>query len=117
NKMDRTGANFLRVVKQLKERLNTVAVPIQLPVGSEDEFVGVVDLIKMKEIVWNEDDKGVTFEYAPIPEHMQAECDEWRANLVEAAAEANDEYMTKYLEGVELTEAEIKAGLRIRTLA
>ncbi len=117
NKMDRTGANFLRVVKQARDRLNHVIVPIQLPIGAEENFRGVVDLIKMKAINWNEADQGMTFTYDPIPEDMVAECEEWRANLVEAAAEANEELMERYLEGGELTEEEIVAALRQRTLA
>ncbi|MGA0807220.1 MAG: elongation factor G, partial [Pseudohongiellaceae bacterium] len=117
NKMDRAGANFLRVVKQVKERLNANPVPLQLAVGAEDEFKGVVDLVKMKQIVWSEDDQGTTFQYAAIPVDMEADCAEWREKLVEAAAEANEELMNKYLEGGELTEQEIKAGLRARTLA
>lgn len=117
NKMDRTGANFLRVVKQARDRLNHVIVPIQLPIGAEENFRGVVDLIKMKAINWNEADQGMTFTYDPIPKEMVAECEEWRANLVEAAAEANEELMERYLEGGELTEEEIVAALRQRTLA
>jgi elongation factor G len=117
NKMDRAGANFLRVVKQLKERLNANAVPIQLPVGAEETFSGVVDLVKMKMIVWSMEDQGTSFEYAPIPADMLEECKTWRGHMIEAAAEANDELMNKYLEGEELTEAEIKKGLRERTLA
>jgi elongation factor G len=117
NKMDRAGANFLRVVKQLKERLNCNPVPIQLAIGAEDEFKGVIDLVKMKTIRWSEDDQGTSFEYAPIPADMQAECEKWRENLVEAAAEGTEELMNKYLEGGELTEAEVKQGLRARTLA
>lgn len=117
NKMDRTGANFLRVVKQARDRLNHIIVPIQLPIGAEENFRGVVDLIKMKAINWNEADQGMTFTYDPIPEDMVSECEEWRANLVEAAAEANEELMERYLEGGELTEEEIVAALRQRTLA
>jgi len=117
NKMDRAGADFLRVVKQLKERLNANPVPVQLAIGSEDEFKGVIDLVKMKQIVWNEEDKGVTFEYADIPADMVDEAALWHELMVEAAAEATDELMTKYLEGGKLTEAEIKFGLRSRTLA
>jgi len=116
NKMDRAGANFLRVVKQMKDRLNANPVPIQLAIGAEDEFKGIIDLVKMKRIIWNEADQGVSFEYGEIPADMQDECQEWHDHLVEAAAEANDELMTKYFEGIELTEAEIKKGLRIRTL-
>ena len=117
NKMDRTGADFLKVVQQMKERLGANPVPIQLAIGAEDEFKGVIDLIKMKRIIWNEADQGVTFEYGEIPDDMMAECEKWRSELIEAAAEANDELMNKYLEGEELTEAEIKHGLRLRTLA
>lgn len=117
NKMDRTGANFLRVVKQARDRLNHTIVPIQLPIGSEENFRGVVDLLKMKAINWNEADQGMTFTYEDIPAEMLAECEEWRANMVEAAAEANEELMERYLEGEELTEDEIRAALRQRTLA
>jgi elongation factor G len=117
NKMDRAGADFLRVIKQIETRLGSRPVPVQLPIGAEDEFEGVVDLIKMKAIYWNEADKGMTFEYREIPEHMKAECEEWRSHLVEAAAEASEELMDKYLEGGELSEDEIKKGLRIQTLA
>ncbi|MFZ9585642.1 MAG: elongation factor G [Pseudohongiellaceae bacterium] len=117
NKMDRAGANFLRVIKQMKERLNAVAVPLQLPVGAEDEFRGVIDLVKMKYIVWSEEDQGTTFKYAEVPADMLADCRQWREKLVEAAAEANEDLMNKYLEGIELSETEIKHGLRIRTLS
>ena len=117
NKMDRAGANFLRVVKQMKDRLKANPVPIQLAIGAEDEFRGVVDLVKMKSIKWSEDDQGITFQYAEIPNDMKEECQQWHENLVEAAAEANDEYMNKYLDGHSLTELEIKAGLRTRTLS
>lgn len=117
NKMDRSGANFLRVVKQMKDRLSANPVPIHLPIGAEEEFRGVIDLVKMKTIVWSEEDQGTSFEYKEIPEDMQAECAVWHDNLVAAAAEANDELMDKYLEGVALTEIEIKFGLRARTLA
>ena len=117
NKMDRTGANFLRVVEQLKTRLGANAVPLQLPIGAEESFTGVVDLIKMKAINWNEADQGMTFTYEDIPADMQAACEEWRQNLVDAAAEATEELMEKYLGGEELSEEEIKAGLRQRVLA
>jgi len=117
NKMDRTGANFLRVVKQARDRLNHTIVPIQLPIGSEENFRGVVDLLKMKAINWNEADQGMTFTYEEIPAEMLAECEEWRANMVEAAAEANEELMERYLEGGELTEDEIRLALRQRTLS
>jgi elongation factor G len=116
NKMDRAGANFLRVVQQLKDRLNAKAVPIQLAIGAEDEFKGIIDLVKMKQIVWNEADQGVTFHYADIPADLLDEAEKWHDNLVEAAAEGTEEMMNKYLEGEALTELEIKQGLRIRTL-
>ncbi len=117
NKMDRTGADFTSVVGQLSERLGVNALPLQLMIGAEDKFEGVVDLIKMKAIHWLESDQGMTFEYAEIPEALQSECAIFRENIVEAAAEANEVLMDKYLEGQELTEAEIKEGIRIRTLA
>ncbi|MFM7785954.1 MAG: elongation factor G, partial [Gammaproteobacteria bacterium] len=116
NKMDRAGADFLRVVKQVKERLGATAVPIQMMVGAEDKFTGVIDLVKMKSIIWNEADQGTTFRYEAIPADLEATCAELRDNLVAAAAEASEELMDKYLEGQELTEEEIKAGLRARTL-
>ncbi|TVZ38216.1 elongation factor G [Alteromonadaceae bacterium 2753L.S.0a.02] len=117
NKMDRAGANFMSVVKQLKDRLGANAVPLQMTIGAEDEFKGVVDLVKMKAILWNEEDMGMTFDYAEIPDDLKDECDEMREYMVEAAAEANEELMEKYLEDGELTEEEIKKGLRLRTLA
>ena len=116
NKMDRAGADFLRVVDQIKDRLGANPVPIQLNIGAEDEFKGVIDLIKMKAINWNEADQGMTFTYEDIPADMQDEADEWRNNLVEAAAEATEELMDKYLEEGELSETDIKQGLRTRTL-
>ena len=117
NKMDRAGADFLKVVQQMKDRLGANPVPIQLAIGAEDEFKGVIDLVKMKQIIWSEDDMGTTFEYGDIPADMMAGCEQWRSQLVESAAEANEELMVKYLEEGELTEEEIKKGLRIRTLA
>ncbi len=116
NKMDRTGANFLRVVEQIKTRLGGTAVPIQIPVGAEESFKGVVDLIKMKAINWNEADQGMTFTYENIPAELQDLAEEWQQNLIESAAEASEELMEKYLGGEELTEEEIKAGLRKRVL-
>ena len=116
NKMDRAGADFLRVVDQIKNRLGANPVPIQLNVGAEDDFQGVIDLIKMKMINWNEADQGMSFTYDEIPADMQELAEEWRNNLVEAAAEATEELMDKYLEEGELTEAEIKQALRTRTL-
>jgi elongation factor G len=117
NKMDRAGADFKEVVNQLGTRLGAVAVPLQMTIGAEDEFKGVVDLIKMKAILWNEADQGMTFEYSDIPEDLVDECTEMHEFVVEAAAEANDDLMEKYLEGETLTEEEIKQGIRSRTLA
>jgi elongation factor G len=116
NKMDRMGANFLRVVQQLKDRLGATPVPLQLPIGAEEHFKGVVDLVKMKAVLWDEASKGMTFEYADIPEDMVAECEQWREKLIEAAAEGSEASMEKYLEGEALSEDEIKAGIRARTL-
>ena len=117
NKMDRAGANFLRVIKQIKERLGSTPVPIQLPIGAEDEFKGVVDLIRMKAIYWNEADKGATYEAKDIPEDLRSLCQEWREKMVESAAEATEELMEKYLETSDLSAEDIKKGLRKRTLA
>ncbi|MDO6748604.1 elongation factor G [Gilvimarinus sp. 1_MG-2023] len=117
NKMDRTGADFARVVDQLRERLGANAVPLQMTIGAEEDFTGVVDLIKMQAIIWNQDDRGATFEYQDIPAQLRETCDEMREFLVEAAAEADDDLMNKYLEGEELSEEEIKAAIRKRTLA
>ncbi|MEC7960113.1 MAG: elongation factor G [Pseudomonadota bacterium] len=117
NKMDRAGADYMNVVDQLRERLNCNAVPIQMTIGAEEEFVGVIDLIKNKAIIWNEEDRGTTFEYGPVPDDLVDQCDEMREYLVEAAAEANDELMDAYLETGELSEDQIKAGIRARTLA
>ncbi len=117
NKMDRTGADFFSVVEQLKTRLGANAVPIYIPIGAEDDFQGIVDLVKMKAINWNESDHGMTFTYEDIPADLQGIAEEWRDNLVSEAAEANDELMDKYLEEGDLTEDEIKLGLRTRTIA
>ncbi len=117
NKMDRAGADFLRVVEQIRERLGANPVPLQLAIGAEENFAGVVDLVRMKAIYWNEDDMGVTYEARDIPEDMQALCDQWRENMVEAAAEASEELMEKYLEEGDLSEIEIRQGIRRRTLA
>ncbi len=116
NKMDRMGANFLRVVDQIKKRLGSTPVIVQLPIGSEEIFEGVIDLVKMKAIYWDEESKGMTFEYQKIPDNMVAQCEALRAQIIEAAAEGSDELMEKYLEGESLTEAEIKQGLRKRTV-
>ncbi len=117
NKMDRAGADFVRVVRQIHERLGANPVPVQLPIGAEDKFKGVVDLVKMKAVWWDEASLGIQFEYGEVPAEMQVECEQWREKLVEAAAESSDELMEKYLEGEVLTEAEIRRGLRTRTLA
>ena len=117
NKMDRAGADFKEVVNQLGTRLGATAVPLQMTIGAEENFKGVVDLIKMKAILWNEADKGMTFEYQDIPDDLLDECTEMHESVLEAAAEANDELMDKYLEGEALTEEDIKQGIRLRTLA
>ena len=117
NKMDRAGADFEMVVSQLRERLGCNAVPIQMTIGAEEDFKGVIDLIKQKAIIWSEDDMGMTFEYEDIPAELEDKVAEMREYMVEAAAEATDELMTKYLDEGELTEGEIKEGIRIRTLA
>jgi elongation factor G len=117
NKMDRAGADFHMVISQLKERLGANPVPLQMTIGAEDDFKGVVDLVKNKAILWNEEDQGMTFEYADVPADMLDQVAEMREYLVESAAEANEELMHKYLEGIELTEEEIKIGIRARTLA
>jgi elongation factor G len=107
NKMDRAGADFLRVVGQIQDRLGARPVPIQLPIGAEDKFKGIVDLVRMKAILWDEDSLGMKFEYAEIPAGLQTDCEAWREKLVEAAAESSDELMEKYLEGQPLSEEEI----------
>jgi len=116
NKMDRTGANFYKVVEQLKTRLGANPVPMQVPIGAEDNFEGVVDLLKMKAIKWDMESQGMKFEYEEIPAELQARAEESRTHMIEAAAEATEEMMDKYLGGEELTEAEIIEGLRLRTL-
>ena len=117
NKMDRAGADFLMVVDQMKERLGAHPIPLQLAIGAEDEFKGVVDLVKMKAIRWSEADQGATFEYEEIPTDMQDLADKWRETMLEAAAEATEELMDKYLETGTLSEEEVMDGIRIRTLA
>jgi len=116
NKMDRAGADFLRCVEQIKVRLRGNPVPIQLPIGAEDEFIGVVDLVKMKSIFWDDATQGMKFEYRDIPPGMVKECEEWRAKMIEAAAEGDEQLLNKYLETGELSDAEIKRGLRERAL-
>ncbi len=117
NKMDRAGADFLRVVDQIKDRLGANPIPIQMSIGAEEGFKGVIDLVKMKAIIWNEDDMGTTFKLEDIPADLLDQCESLREQMVEAAAEANEELMDKYLEGRELTEDDIRKGLRIRVLA
>ncbi|MDB9981886.1 elongation factor G [Gammaproteobacteria bacterium] len=117
NKMDRAGADFLKVVEQVKDRLGANPVPMQLAIGAEDEFKGVVDLVKMKTIRWSEEDQGTSFSYEDIPAGMEADAAKWREWLVESAAEATEELMELYLEEGELSEAQIMQGIRIRTLA
>ncbi|MGY0661288.1 elongation factor G [Bordetella bronchiseptica] len=117
NKMDRVGADFFRVQRQIVERLKGDAVPIQIPVGAEDHFEGVVDLVKMKAIIWDDASQGVRFEYRDIPPELQAQAEQWREKMVEKAAEANETLLEKYLSGQPLSEDEIKSGLRARTVA
>ena len=117
NKMDRTGANFFKVYDQLKLRLKANPVPVVVPIGAEDTFTGVVDLIKMKAIIWDEASQGIKFDYSEIPAELKDVCDEWREKMVEAAAEANEDFMNKYLETGDLSEEEIVKGLRDRTIA
>ena len=117
NKMDRAGADYLRVINQVKERLGANPVAIQLPIGAEEKFKGVVDLVRMKAIYWDESNMGTSFEYRDIPEDMLAECEEYREKMIEAAAEADEELLEKYLEDHELSNEEIRRGLRARTLS
>lgn len=116
NKMDRAGANFLRVVEQIKTRLGANPIPIALPIGAEEHFEGVVDLVQNKAVYWDDSTQGMRFEYRDIPENMQAECKKWRDQLIESAAEASEELMNKYLETGELTVEEIKEAIRVRTI-
>ena len=117
NKMDRTGANFFKVYDQMRVRLKANPVPIVIPIGAEDSFEGVVDLLKMRSIIWDEASQGMKFTYGDIPAELQADAEKWRENMIEAAAEANEDLMNKYLENGELSEEEIVQGLRIRTIA
>ena len=116
NKMDRSGADFLRVVEQIKTRLGAIPVPLQLPIGAEENLQGIVDLVKMQAIYWEKENMGINYQAKEIPADMMALCSEWRENLLEAAAEANDELMDKYLEQGELSEDEIRQGIRERCL-
>jgi elongation factor G len=117
NKMDRTGANFFKVVDQMKLRLKATPVPIVIPIGAEENFKGVVDLLKMKAIIWDEASQGMKFNYEEIPADLVESAKEWREKMVEAAAEANEDLMNKYLEEGDLSEEEIKLGIRTRTIA
>jgi elongation factor G len=117
NKMDRAGADFYKVEEQMRTRLGANPVPLQIPIGAEEKFVGVIDLIKMKAINWNEADQGMTFTYDPIPADLQDKAEEYRTKMIEAAAESSEELMDKYLGGEELSEAEVKAAIRARTLS
>ena len=117
NKMDRTGANFFKVYDQMKLRLKANPVPVVIPIGAEDSFKGVVDLVKMKAIIWDEASQGMKFDYQDIPAELAADAKKWRENMVEAAAEASEELMNKYLEEGDLSEEEVKLGLRTRTIA
>jgi elongation factor G len=117
NKMDRTGANFFKVYEQMRARLKANPIPLQIPIGAEDNFLGVVDLVKMQAIYWDDASQGMKFDYREIPAELLETAKEWREKLVETAAEANEDLMNKYLEEGELTEAEIKAALRQRTIA
>jgi elongation factor G len=117
NKMDRTGANFFKVYDQMRARLKANPIPLQIPIGAEENFLGVVDLVKMKAIYWDDASQGMKFEYREIPAELLEQAKEWREKMVEAAAEATEELMNKYLEEGDLTEEEIKAALRQRTIA
>ena len=117
NKMDRTGANFFKVYEQMRVRLKANPVPIVIPIGAEDTFAGVVDLLKMRSIIWDEESQGMKFTYGEIPAELQEDAQKWRENMIEAAAEASEELMNKYLEESDLSEEEIIKGLRIRTIA
>jgi elongation factor G len=117
NKMDRTGANFFKVYDQMRARLKANPIPMQVPIGAEENFEGVVDLVKMQAIYWDDASQGMKFDYREIPAHLKEEAAKWRENMIEAAAEASEELMNKYLEEGDLTEAEIKAAIRQRTIA
>lgn len=117
NKMDRAGADFFNVYEQMRARLKANPIPLQVPIGAAETFEGVVDLVKMKAVIWDEASHGMEFEYGDIPAELQADCDKWRSNMVETAAEANEELMDKYLEEGDLSEEDILLGLRLRTIA
>ncbi|PTD95430.1 elongation factor G [Pseudothauera lacus] len=117
NKMDRSGANFFKVVEQMKTRLKANPVPVVIPIGAEEHFAGVVDLIKMKAIIWDEASQGMKFDYRDIPAELQADAESWREQMVEAAAEASEDLMNEYLENGDLSEDKVRLGLRLRTIA
>lgn len=117
NKMDRAGADFFKAYDQMRSRLKANPIPIQFPIGAAETFAGVVDLVKMKEIIWDEEDNGITFQYKDIRDDLKEECQKWRENMLESAAEANEDLMNKYLETGDLSEEDIKQGLRARTIA
>jgi elongation factor G len=117
NKMDRTGANFFKVYEQMRARLKANPIPLQIPIGAEENFLGVVDLVKMKAVYWDDASQGMKFDYRDIPAELADQAAEWREKMVEAAAEATEELMNKYLEEGDLSEEEIKKALRQRTLA
>ncbi|MDG2154306.1 MAG: elongation factor G, partial [Gammaproteobacteria bacterium] len=117
NKMDRTGANFLRVIEQIRSRLGAVPVPIQIPIGAEEHFQGVIDLVRMQAVYWSDENMGTAFEYADIPDELADEAQNWREKMIEAAAEADDDLMERYFEHGELSAIDIQAGLRKRVLA
>ena len=117
NKMDRAGADFFKAYDQMRSRLKANPIPIQVPIGAAETFTGVVDLVKMKEIIWDEEDNGITFQYKDIRDDLKEECQKWRENMLESAAEANEDLMNKYLETGDLSEVEIKQGLRERTIS
>ena len=117
NKMDRAGADFFKAYDQMRSRLKANPIPIQFPIGAAETFTGLVDLVKMKEIIWDEADNGITFQYKDIRDDLKEECQKWRENMLESAAEANEDLMNKYLETGDLSEEDIKQGLRARTIA
>ena len=117
NKMDRTGADFNKSIEHIESRLGAKAIPMQMTIGAEDDFIGVIDLIKMKAIFWNKEDQGVKFEYEKIPDHLIDDCNIMREKIIEEAVEASDGLMEKYLDGIKLSESEIKLAIRKRTLA
>ncbi|MBP7079613.1 MAG: elongation factor G [Rhodocyclaceae bacterium] len=116
NKMDRQGADFFKVHDQMRQRLKANPIPLQIPIGAEERFEGLVDLVKMKSVIWDEENQGTKFTYGDIPSELQETANEWRNKMVEAAAEASEDLMNKYLEDGDLSEADLKAGIRARTI-